>query len=101
MSLLNVKTARKKCRKHFNEIGIYGGTQIARLIGYGEDPSDAYYLLRYPPERWGEPYQDRYSSMVGGWFSIKRMGKTAYNYTEMNCGIPKADEYTEKIWETE
>lgn len=101
MSFLNVDKAKAGCRKEFNEIGIYGGTQIARLIGYGEDPSDCYYFLRYPPKHWGEPCKDVYSSMVGGWYSIKKMGKRAYEYTEINCGIPKADEYTEKTWDSE
>jgi|WetSurMetagenome_2_1015567.scaffolds.fasta_scaffold831337_1 hypothetical protein len=101
MSILNVKVARKKCQKHFNEIGIYGGTDITRLIGYAEDAEDCYYILRYPSKMWKDRYSDVWCSMVGGWFSIKRMGKTAYNYTEMNCGIPKADEYTEKLWEAE
>jgi hypothetical protein len=36
--------------------------------------------------------------MVGGWYSIKKMGKEGYAYTEINCHIPKADKYTEKIW---
>ena len=32
--------------------------------------------------------------------SNKKMGKRAYDYTERNCGIPKADEYTEKTWDS-
>ena len=38
MGFLNRDKARARCRKEFNEIGIYGGTDIARLIGFGEDP---------------------------------------------------------------
>jgi hypothetical protein len=100
-SYINPEKEKMLCRKHFNEIGIYGGTKIARLIGFGEDPSDCYYLLRYPPGEWGEGCKDIYSTMVGGWYSIKKMGKRAYDYTERNCNIPKAETYTEKTWESE
>jgi hypothetical protein len=96
MCKFNRDKARERCRKEFNEIGIYGGTDIARLIGFGEDESDSYYLLRYPPQAWGEPCKEVYCSMVGGWYSIKKMGKRGYDYTERNCYIPKAIEYTEK-----
>ena len=101
MTFLNRDKARNRCRKEFNELGIYGGQQIARLIGYGEDSYDSYYLLRYPSPEWGEDCKEVYCSMVGGWCSIKKMGKRDYHYTEINCGIPKADEYTEKIWDSE
>ena len=100
MSFLNRDKERARCKKEFNEIGIFGGTDITRLIGFGEDPWDCYYLLRYPPKEWGEPCKDVYSSMVGGWYSIKKMGKRGYKYTELNCGIPKADKYIEEKWDS-
>ncbi|HAQ03057.1 TPA: hypothetical protein DCQ22_04155 [Candidatus Nomurabacteria bacterium] len=100
MTHFNRDKARKQCQKQFNELGIYGGTQISRLIGFGEDPWDCYYLLRYPPKRWGESCKDIYSSMVGGWCSIKKINKKDYAYIEINCGIPKADKYIEKVWDS-
>lgn len=97
MAMLNREKARAECKRKFNEIGIYCGDKISRLIGYGEDHSDSYFLLRYLSPQ-GECI-DVYCSMVAGWYSIKKMGKKGYHYTEINCGIPKANEYSEKIWE--
>lgn len=88
---------QKECRKHFNELGIFGGTDLTRLIGYGEDEDDCYYLLCYPPEEYGGVCKEVYASMVGGWFSIKKMGKRGYEYTQRNCHIPEALEFTENL----
>jgi hypothetical protein len=102
-SKLNIDKEQEYCRKHFNEIGIYGGDSITRLIGYSEDESDCYYILRFLPV-WNDDFsgftnKTVHCSMVGGWYSIKSMGKKGYKYTELNCRIPKADDYTEILLE--
>lgn len=54
-----------KCKKHFNEIGLFGDTDICRLIGFGEDEEDFYYKVMRPI---GEI---TYASAVGPWESLK------------------------------
>jgi len=103
---LTHRKALAYCKKHFNEIGIYAGYNISLLIGFGEG-DDFYYLLRTDrylrnkPDSGKDDFEDVYSSMVGGWYSIKGMGKKGYNYTEINAKIPKAEKFVEKYWEDE
>lgn len=103
-SALTHRKALSRCKKHFNEIGIYAGYQIGRLIGFGEG-DDFYYLIRSEIIDWDKPdgrdYKDTYCSMVGGWYSIKKMGKKGYNYTERNLKLPKAEKFIETYWEDE
>jgi hypothetical protein len=86
---------RRFCKRHFNELGIYGGTEITRLIGYSEDADDCYYILLAPPEEYKGKCKEIHASMVGGWYSIKKMGKAGYEYTQRNCHIPNALKYKE------
>ncbi len=73
----------------FNHVGVYGGTNLCRLIGYAEDISDCYYIVK------DENGKVCYESMVGGFFSIKKMGKRGYKYTEVNFArmSPKAEKF--------
>ena len=100
---LTHRKALAYCKKHFNEIGIYAGYEVSRLVGFGEG-DDYYYLLRSYRRNYktGETIlEDVYCSMVGGWYSMKGMGKKGYRYTDVNARIPKAETFIEKYWEEE
>lgn len=73
----------------FNHIGVYGGFELCRLIGYGYDNYDSYYHVR------GMDGKECFNSMVCGFYSIKRMGRRGYEYTERNFmrECPKALEF--------
>ena len=100
-SALTHRKALGRCKKHFNEIGIYAGYRTSRLIGFGEG-DDYYYLLRSEHhDPLSDGFEDVYCSMVGGWYSLKGMGRRGYKYTERNLRIPKAEKFIEKYWEEE
>jgi hypothetical protein len=90
MELLTREKAIEECKKNFNHIGIYGGFQLCRLIGFGEDEDDFYY---YTIDVDGKKV---FNSMVGGFFSIKNMGEEGYKYTDVNISYhcPEAKEFT-------
>lgn len=54
----------------FNEIGLWADTEISRLIGYGEDEDDCYYILMFPKGPYNDP-KIVWCSMVGPWVSLK------------------------------
>jgi hypothetical protein len=89
MIVITNKKFMRECKRMFNHVGVYGGYQLCRLIGYAEDVDDAYYILRK------EDGKIEYASMVGGFFSIKRMGKKGYKYTDVNIShnCPKAEKF--------
>lgn len=61
----------KECREHFNEIGLFGDTDICRLVGFSDDGDDFYWIVMRPDFR-GE-YKKIYCSMVGPWISLKNI----------------------------
>jgi len=100
---LTHRKALSYCKKHFNELGLYGGHEITRLVGFGEG-DDLYFLLRssvYNFETNLFGFKDVYCSMVGWWYSLKGIGKKAYSYTERNAVISKAEKFSEKYWHEE
>lgn len=86
----------EKTKKVFNHIGILNDTEIVRCIGFAEDDED-YYWIVVSPER-----SLVYSSMVGGFVSLKDLNYPRYEYMEMAMndywGCPREKEFIiEKI----
>jgi len=90
MAFLRRDEEIEECKKNFNHIGIYGGTILCRLIGFGEDDENSYY---YTMDVDGKKV---FNSMVGGFFSIKNIGEEGYTYTNANISYrcPEAKEFT-------
>lgn len=65
-------------KTYHNEICLYGGTEMTRLIGYFEDDDDCYYMVA---GRYGD--KARLLSCVGGLISLKKyMPEAVYNNIE-------------------
>jgi hypothetical protein len=97
MAFLSRDEEIEECKKNFNHIGIYGGTILCRLIGFGEDDEDSYY---YTMDVDGKKV---FCSMVGEFFSIKNIGEEGYKYIDANISYhcPEAKEFTIRNLEEE
>ncbi len=76
------------CEKMFNDIGIWGSSDLCRLIGYAEDSDDCYYIVKRANGK------IVLHTMIGGFYSIKSMAD-GYEYIEnqfkRNC--PPEEEF--------
>lgn len=77
---LSQKRAENICRKMFNHVGISPMNRLSRLIGFGDDGEDFYYIIK---ELNGNIV---FSSMVADFCSIK--GKISnWSYNNINKSI--------------
>ena len=67
----NIEKDIKKLPKMFNDIGLYGDTDICRLIGFADSGEDYYYIIMKTGFKWETP-KIIYASMVGAFVSLKR-----------------------------
>jgi hypothetical protein len=94
---LTRESAMRECKRNFNHIGVYAGYEVCRLIGFGDDGEDFYYITIDPSGKvvW--------SSMAGGFYSIKGMERRGYRYIECNFRryAPPAKKFIVEIFEPE
>jgi hypothetical protein len=84
---LNSKRAEKICRKMFNHMGFHWGDQrICRLIGFGDDEEDFYYITK------DSSGKIIWHSMVGGFCTLK--GRIPnHDYKNLEYGCPPEKEF--------
>ena len=68
--MTTVEQEIKRLPRMFNDIGLYGDTRICRLIGFGDDGEDYYYILMEPGFLGDDP-TIVWGSMVGPFVSLK------------------------------
>lgn len=86
---LTEKRALKICDNMFNHIGLNGMNKLARLIGFGEDDWDYYYITKDQNGRvvW--------ESMVGDFNSLK--GKISnWSYDNLERAFQRCNNFPEK-----
>lgn len=86
---LTEKRALKICKNMFNHIGLNGMDNLARLIGFGEDDWDYYYITK---DQHGKIV---WESMVGDFNSLK--GKISnWSYDNLERTFQRCDNFPEK-----
>lgn len=76
----------EECKSMFNKIGVFGGSYLARLIGYGEDDRDCYYICK------DESGRTQYYTMVGN-FEPMDITHMPYTYTMWHNLCPEEKEF--------
>ncbi|VVC05100.1 Uncharacterised protein [uncultured archaeon] len=91
---ITLKSIAKTLKPHLNEIGIYGGSELCRLIGVAEDGMDFYYVVEVLNNPSGTNIH--WFSYVGEWDSLANKRLKNYNYMDdvfaMN-GAPKVKKF--------
>ena len=103
---LSIPDYQAIARAHFNEPVLYTTLEVGRCIGYGEEGSDSYIVLRFPTKG-GEP-RIIWCSMVGGYYFLNALrdqnrvvGYTGEQWHDLwrldadltRAGVPKEAEF--------
>ncbi len=74
------------CRELFNDIAIIGDTDLGRVVGFGEDPSDYYYIIRTM-----DPAKQEYWASAVGAGPVSLRGKyDRYEHTDNIFSLNRA-----------